>query len=149
MVSTILVITLYHSLPLSIESSTQQSKKPRTTTSILTDSYLKKSKAILCLSVDVETAESMVGIVQLSMVAFDYQTKEVLALFDKYINPGDDKREFWNEHSMEVHGIRPTDDHIKTVGKLERNEHSMEVHGIRPTDDRIKTAGKLERTNTE
>jgi hypothetical protein len=50
---------------------------------------------------------------------------------------------------MEVHGIRPTDDCIKTVVKLERNEHSMEVHGIRPTDDRIKTAGKLERTNTE
>jgi hypothetical protein len=101
------------------------------------------------LSVDVETAGSMVGIVQLLMVAFDYQTKEVLALFDKYINPGDDKREFWNENSMEVHGIRPTDDRIKTVGKLERNEHSMEVHGIRPTDDHIKTAGKLERTNTE
>jgi hypothetical protein len=64
-------------------------------------------------------AGSMVGIVQLSTVGFDYQTKEVLALFDKYINPGDDKREFWNKHSMEVHGIRPTNDHIKTAGKLE------------------------------
>jgi hypothetical protein len=38
-----------------LQKTTQQSKKPRITASILTDSYLKKSKGIICLSVDVET----------------------------------------------------------------------------------------------
>jgi hypothetical protein len=52
-------------------------------------------------------------------VAFDYQTKEIIVMFDQYINPGDDKREFWNEHSMSAHGIRPMDDHIKEARMLE------------------------------
>ena len=65
-----------------------------------------------------ETAGSTVGIVQLSAIAFDHQTKEIFDYMDRYINPGDDMAKYWDESSMKVHGIRPNQERIKNAKSL-------------------------------
>ena len=54
---------------------------------MLHDSLLKEEKRIVCLLIDMETAGPMIGIVQISVVAFDHKTKKIIGFFDKYINP--------------------------------------------------------------
>ena len=93
-------------------------KEPRYKTSVLHD-LVQKPKGIVCLSIDVETAGSAIGIVQLSAVAFDPRSKQMLDKFDEYIDPGKDLVEYWSEAAMDVHKIRPSDLRIKEADLME------------------------------
>ena len=100
------------------DANSPKRKKYKFKRSILHDLLLKKDKGIVCLSVDVKTASPMIGIVQISVAVFDHKTKKILGYFNEYIDPGDNLASYWDENSMNVHGIQPSDKRIQIADNI-------------------------------
>ena len=94
--------------------------------------FFSAKKAVL-LSLDIETAGDAVGIVQLSaeisrvhlQPTGSSSTKDTATnitrdtnIFNAYINPGEEKADFWTEASRHVHGLHPSHPKILSANDM-------------------------------
>ncbi len=96
-------------------SGNQQTKPLRRTHSVAHEDF--HAKNIVLFNVDLETGGNLCGPVQISVAAFDPQKNVSLAEFDSYVKPADGAE--WNQHTINVHGIEPSQQRIKDASKIE------------------------------
>ena len=75
--------------------------KPRRIHSIAHEQIINKS--LVLFHVDIETGGEHCGIIQLSAVAHDVDTNQMLGKFNKFVNPGRDA--IWNDQCTATHGL--------------------------------------------
>lgn len=103
------------------EEGKQQKKLPRRTHSVAHDDFV--AETIVLFNVDLETGGNDCGPIQISVAAFDPQDKESLEEFDSYVKPGNGA--IWSQHTINVHGIEPSQQRIKDASPIEDVWHNL------------------------
>jgi inhibitor of KinA sporulation pathway (predicted exonuclease) len=82
-----------------------------------------EAKKIVLFNVDLETGGDSCGPVQILVAAYDPHQKTNLEEFNSYVNPA--KGTLWLQHTINVHGILPTQPRIKEASELEEVWHCL------------------------
>jgi hypothetical protein len=103
------------------QEGNQRKKAPRRTHSVAHEDF--GAKNIVLFNVDLETGGNLCGPVQISVAAFDPHNKISLVEFDSYVKPAFGAK--WNQFTINVHGIEPSQQRIKDARQIEAVWHDL------------------------
>jgi hypothetical protein len=103
-----------HAVVTPVPASSDHTPKAKRSYSIAHDNFL--SGRVIIFHIDLEHSGQDVGIVQLSVIAYDPSKEEYCGEFNEYVQPP--KNAKWEKGAMEVHGIRPNQERIKNAGSI-------------------------------
>ena len=103
------------------QEGNQQKKAPRRTHSVAHEDFVANN--VVLFNVDLETGGNDCGPVQISVAACDPRNKISLDEFDSHVKPANGAE--WSQHTINVHGIEPSQQRIKDASQIEDVWHDL------------------------
>jgi hypothetical protein len=103
------------------QEGNQQKKAPRRTHSVAHEDFVANN--VVLFNVDLETGGNDCGPVQISVAAYDPRNKISLDEFDSHVKPANGAE--WSQHTINVHGIEPSQQRIKDASQIEDVWHDL------------------------